>query len=231
LYGDSLKKIKVSVCSHKEQAKIATFLSLLDQRIETQSIIIEKYESLIKGISDLLLYSKSYPLRRVHLGSLCSIKKGEQVNALELTSAGSYYVMNGGMLPSGYYPQYNTNADTISISEGGNSCGYVQYNFSKFWSGGHCYTLNEISKQIFNKYLYYYLKSQEKNIQALRVGSGLPNIQKKDLERVEVQFPDYEEQEKVVKILTLFSQKIELEYRLLSVIQKQKEYLLQQMFI
>ena len=107
----------------------------------------------------------------------------------------------------------------------------MQYNSSKFWSGGHCYTLNEISNRIFNKYLYYYLKSQEKNIQALRVGSGLPNIQKKDLERFKIQFPNYEEQEKAVKILTQFSRKIEIEHCLLYVFQKQKEYLLKQMFI
>ena len=221
----------ISVPKRKEQEKIGKFLSLIDERIETQNKIIEKYESLIKGISDLLLYSKSDSLISAHLGSLCSIKKGEQVNVIELTDTDSYYVMNGGILPSGYYPNYNTSADTISISEGGNSCGYVQYNSSKFWSGGHCYTLNKINKQIFNKYLYYYLKSQEKNIQALRVGSGLPNIQKKDLERLEIQFPNYEEQEKIVNILTLFPRKIEIEYSLLSVFQKQKEYLLQQMFI
>lgn len=177
------------------------------------------------------MHNKNYSLESANLGSLCSIKKGEQVNVLELTDTGSYYVMNGGILPSGYYPNYNTSADTISISEGGNSCGYVQYNSSKFWSGGHCYTLNEISNRIFNKYLYYYLKSQEKNIQALRVGSGLPNIQKKDLERFKIQFPNYEEQEKTVKILTQFSRKIEIEYRLLYAFQKQKEYLLKQMFI
>lgn len=138
---------------------------------------------------------------------------------------------SGGVSPSGYYPNYNTSADTISISEGGNSCGYVQYNSSNFWSGGHCYTLNDISKRILNKYLYYYLKFQEKKIQALRVGSGLPNIQKKDLERFKIQFPNHEEQEKIVRILTQFSQKNEIEYSLLYGLQKQKEYLLQQMFI
>ena len=231
LDSETIFSLQIALPNKIEQSKIAKILSLLDQRIATQNKIIEKYESLIKGISDLLLHNKNYSIESVNLGSLCSIKKGEQVNALELTDTGSYYVMNGGMLPSGYYPNYNTSTDTISISEGGNSCGYVQYNSSKFWSGGHCYTLNEISNRIFNKYLYYYLKSQEKNIQALRVGSGLPNIQKKDLERFKIQFPNYEEQEKAVKILTQFSRKIEIEHCLLYVFQKQKEYLLKQMFI
>ncbi len=92
--------------------------------------------------------------------------------------------MNGGILPSGYHSEYNSDAETISISEGGNSCGYIQYNYYKFWSGGHCYTLNKINKKIKSKYLYYYLKANENKIMALRVGSGLPNIQKSALEKI-----------------------------------------------
>jgi type I restriction enzyme S subunit len=56
--------------------------------------------------------------------------------------------MNGGILPSGYHSEYNSDAETISVSEGGNSCGYIQYNYYKFWSGGHCYTLNKINKKL-----------------------------------------------------------------------------------
>ena len=76
----------------------------------------------------------------MYLGDLCDIKKGTQINKSALSNKGPYYVMNGGIVPSGYYDLYNTNANTISISEGGNSCGYVQYNYTPFWSGGHCYT-------------------------------------------------------------------------------------------
>ena len=221
----------ISIPSKEEQAKIADLLYLIDQRITTQSKIIEKYESLIKGIVDLLLHCENYPFKRINLGSLCSIKKGEQINTSKLLDKGIYYVMNGGITPSGYHTEYNTESGTISISEGGNSCGYVQFNFSKFWSGGHCYTLNEISSQILNEYLYFYLKSQEKSIMALRVGSGLPNIQKRDLEMIEVQYPDYIRQKEVVKTLSLLSDKIKIENSLLSVLLKQKQYLLNQMFI
>ena len=91
--------------------------------------------------------------------------------------------MNGGIDLSGYYDRYNTSANTISISEGGNSCGYVQYNNVPFWSSGHCYTLQNIKEGYHNLFLYHYLKAREKEIMALRIGSGLPNIQKKDLEK------------------------------------------------
>jgi type I restriction enzyme S subunit len=162
---------------------------------------------------------------------LCQLKKGEQINGLKLSSGGDFYVMNGGIEPSGYYSKYNSEGNTISISEGGNSCGYVQYNSSRFWSGGHCYTLNNINKKILTKYLYYYLKNQEKNIMELRVGSGLPNIQKKELDRFQVKYPSLEKQQEIVRILDSLSDKIETERAIHTAYQTQKKYLLSNMFI
>ena len=75
------------------------------------------------------------------LTDIASIQKGEQINKSVLLDEGNYYVLNGGMTPSGYTNSYNTNENTISISEGGNSCGFIALNTEKFWSGGHNYTL------------------------------------------------------------------------------------------
>ncbi len=56
LYGEHLKAIKTYNPTLPEQQKIAKLLSLLDDRIDTQNKIIEKYESLIKGLNNILLY-------------------------------------------------------------------------------------------------------------------------------------------------------------------------------
>ncbi|QRQ59984.1 restriction endonuclease subunit S [Sphingobacterium multivorum] len=228
---ESIKGIKLFTPILDEQLKIASFLSLIDERIQTQSKIIKQLETLIKG-----LYQKIFELNRFQfsilpLKSLCTIKKGEQINASKLSETGIYYVMNGGILPSGYHSEYNSDAEIISISEGGNSCGYVQYNHTKFWSGGHCYTLNNIDKIIKNKYLYYYLKANENKIMALRVGSGLPNIQKSTLEKFEVKITNLYEQEKVVLALGSLSTKIAVESKLLEQYEIQKKHLLQNLFI
>ena len=79
------------------------------------------------------------------LSQIAKITKGQQLNKTCLFSHGDYYVLNGGVEPSGYYDKWNTEANTISISEGGNSCGYVNYNSERFWSGGHCYSLSKIN--------------------------------------------------------------------------------------
>ena len=54
--ANELKKIHTNIPSKAEQEKLVSLLSLIDQRIETQKKIIEKYESLIRGISNKLLY-------------------------------------------------------------------------------------------------------------------------------------------------------------------------------
>lgn len=82
----------------------------------------------------------------------------------------------------------NVEANTISISEGGNSCGYVQFNACPFWSGGHCYTIQNTTDNVKTEYLYQFLKSKESEIMKLRIGSGLPNIQKKDLAKFKIEY-------------------------------------------
>ena len=139
--------------------------------------------------------------------------------------------MNGGITPSGYFSEHNVPAGTISISEGGNSCGYVQFNEEPFWSGGHCYSLLPISTIVDYKYIYYFLKAKQTNVMALRIGSGLPNIQKKDIERFTVSFPPMQQQKQFVKALDAVSAKIDTEKRLREEYRQQKDYLLSRMFI
>ena len=213
----------------EEQRKISQLFDLLDERIATQNKIIEDLKKLKCAIAERLFNvtdGDSVPLTEV-----CTILKGKQINSEFLSEKGKYYVMNGGTEPSGYYDKSNAPADTISISEGGNSCGYIQYNREAFWSGGHCYTLNNITPNVCKLYLYHNLKSQESSIMKLRIGTGLPNIQKKDLEKFCILLPSKAKQESISTFLTAIESKIANEEMLQNYFQEEKLYLLRQMFI
>ena len=227
--ANEVRKIVVSIPTIKEQDKIAKLLSLLDERISTQSKIIEDLKKLKSAISENLF--KDVKGNIVMLSEICEIIKGKQINGEFLSESGKYYVMNGGTEPSGYYSDYNVEANTISISEGGNSCGYVQFNPSPFWSGGHCYTIQEIADNVDNLYLYHFLKSKEDAIMKLRIGSGLPNIQKKDLAMFKIKIPTVEQQKAISTFLSSLERKAEIEERIQNAMQKEKQYLLRQMFI
>lgn len=60
-----------------EQEKIAKFLSILDERIVTQNKIIEKYESLIKGIAQHCIKESISGITYVKLGDICQISTGK----------------------------------------------------------------------------------------------------------------------------------------------------------
>ena len=226
---EMIADMPISLPSNEEQKKIGHLLALLDERIATQNKIIEDLKILKSAIAETVFNNMKGHL--TNLSAICNIVKGKQVNGEELSEKGKYYVMNGGIIPSGYYDQCNTPANTISISEGGNSCGYVQYNKSSFWSGGHCYTLQDICSGVESQYLFHYLKRYESNIMNLRIGTGLPNIQKKDLENFRIELPPSNVQKEIATCLTAIEHKILVEINWLDSVQKEKKHLLRQMFI
>ena len=164
----------------------------------------------------------------VRLGEICKIQKGKQLNKSTLTKSGKFPVINGGIEPSGYTNKYNTNENSITISEGGNSCGFVNLIIKKFWSGGHCYVLQKIKLNYL--FLYQILKINEYKIMRLRVGSGLPNIQKKDIENFKILIPKaLQEQQKIAQLLTLADKEIELLKEELETLKEQKRGLMQRL--
>ncbi len=226
----SFEKLKNYRPHIDEQTKIGSFLDLLDRRIAIQSKVIEKYESLIKALYESLIPCEG--VDSVQLGSLVQICKGKQLNAELLSETGLYYVMNGGIFPSGYYDTYNTPQNIISISEGGNSCGYVQFNHKPFWSGGHCYTLlNPNENKVHYKYLFHFLKCHQDDIMALRIGSGLPNIQKKDIEKYPIALPNYETQVQLASLFDTINCKKENGIESLRQYKIMKSFLLSELFI
>jgi type I restriction enzyme, S subunit len=162
------------------------------------------------------------------LDSICNIVKGEQLNKLDLEKSGDYPCINGGIEPSGYTNKWNRFEHTITISEGGNSCGYVNFLKVKFWSGGHCYSLQNIKEGFDFDFLYYALKGNEYKIMGLRVGSGLPNIQQKAIKSFEIQYPeDKPEQTRIAEILSTADEAIAHTEALIAKYQRIKTGLMQ----
>ena len=137
----------------------------------------------------------------IKLGDITMFSKGEQINGDLLIKDGQYDYLNGGINPSGKWNSYNVAGNTITISEGGNSSGYVNYMSNNFWCGAHCYYLyNTLCDR---KYLYYSLKSQQKRLMGIRSGACMPNIKKNDLANFMLKFhEDDKVQKKIAEIFT-----------------------------
>ncbi|MDD7350204.1 MAG: restriction endonuclease subunit S [Clostridiales bacterium] len=130
---------------------------------------------------------------RVKLSDITQYSKGVQINGDELVDNGDYIYLNGGINPSGRWTESNVGANTVTISEGGNSSGYINYITEPFWCGAHCYYLFNGPKN--TKYLYYALKSQQDRLFAIRSGACMPNIKKSDLGKFEFEFDTNEQKQ------------------------------------
>jgi len=230
--SNEYKKLPLNIPSLDEQKKISDFLESIDSKINLLKKKYEYYQEFKKYLMQQIFAGKlRFDYEILKLKDISKINKGKQLNKDAMIENGKYYVLNGGKEPSGYTNEWNTSENTITISEGGNSCGYVNFNTEKFWSGGHCYYLSDLHENVDDYYLYSYLKFKEEFIMRLRVGSGLPNIQKGDIENIKIQIVSKNDQNKISKLLLSADKKI-------NSIQIQKENfenfkkgLLQQMFV
>ena len=215
----TFENLEISLPPLDEQKRIASALSKIDAYLENTIKLIEEKERFKRGIAKKLLTCKegeNIPEARFKgfedewetktLSSISNIKKGEQKNKLDLIADGKYPVLNGGMNFLGYCNSYNREANTITISEGGNA-GYVNFIKEKFWSSSHCYTLHDL--KIDKYFLYQCLKNSEKRLMKLQLGMALKNIRQSEIVEFELNIPkSIKEQEKIGGYLSLLDKEI-----------------------
>ena len=229
--SSDIRKFKVLLPPLTEQKSIASLLETWDTAIEKTEALIEAKEKRFKWLLKRLINDQqdNPKWQKVKLVDVCKIQKGTQLNRLKMIENGKYPALNGGIEPSGYTDKWNTPANTITISEGGNSCGYVNYTRTKFWSGGHCYSLIGLSAKADTKFVYYQLKRKQQNIMKLRVGSGLPNIQKGDIENFLFALPSIPQQLSIATLLDKAQHEIDLLKQLVEQYRTQKQGLMQKL--
>ena len=204
--GD-LRRFPIQLPPLPEQRAIATALSDVDGLLGGLDRLIAKkhdlkqaaMQQLLTGQTRLPGFHGEWEVKR--LGEVASLSKGTQLHSDETEEGGKFAHLNGGITPSSYTNKSNTPANTIAISEGGNSCGFVQFMTESYWCGGHCYSVtpNGIDKL----FLYHALKGQQTAIMGLRVGSGLPNVQKTGLLAFKLRSPaTHPEQTAIAEVLT-----------------------------
>ena len=223
LYGEHLKNIKTINPSLNEQKKIANLLSLLDERISTQNKIIEKLQSLIKGIAqNIVRYNKP----NVRLSD-CLSCSSSTLQESDVSEHGTYpvYGANGVV---GYLDNYNTENEAIYIIKDGSGVGSTSYVTGKCSATG---TLNILrAKEGYSlQYLYYMLKVF--NFEPYKTGMAIPHIYFKDYGKAKVFCPTYKEQLQYARLLSAIDKRLTVEHGLLTSLSLQKQYLLRQMFI
>ncbi len=224
---EGLSKISLYFPSIEEQRKIAGFLSLIDERIATQNKIIEKYESLIKGLR-VCCMQRVYG-NNVHLSEIAQIYQPQTISSTELTEDGFLVYGANGII--GKYKDYNHETEQICITCRGNTCGMVNYTKPMSWITGNAMVINtdKYQDKVYKRYLYHFLSTY--NFNSIISGSGQPQIVRTPLEKLKITLPPISEQKQKAMILDRIQDKIDINHKVLNLYIRQKQYLLCQMFI
>lgn len=207
----TLKSLVFRYPSRSEQSRIADILTDFDQQISSAAQLIAKHRDAKAAAAHHLLSLDADGMTyvRVPLGDIATVDKGDQLGRADMDPMGTVPVWNGGIAPSGYTNAPNVVDRVVTISEGGNSCGWVGRPAGPFWLGGHCYAVRPRRPDLPMAFLYQVLKFHEAQIMALRVGSGLPNIQKARLKAFAIEAPISEQDaNRVAQILDNLDEQI-----------------------
>ncbi len=209
--------------SKEERNKIALFLRIIDERISTQKKIIEKYESLIRGLCEQLTRqgTKNKAINE------CLDCHTSTLQESSVSGTGEYPVY-GATGVCGYTNFNDVKDDGILIIKDGASVGTTYYARGSY---SHIGTLNRLTarKGVNLLYVYYCLKVM--NFSPYKTGLAIPHIYFKDYGKHRIWCPSYEEQLHIANILTQIDDKIHVEKSLLEQLNSQKRYMLNQLFI
>ena len=221
--ANEVRKIQVSVPSDVEQQKIAELLSLIDERIATQNKIIEKLQSLIKGLAVALTTKEKANIAI----SQCLECHSSTLQESEVLSSGLCKVFGANGLV-GYKDVPQMNGDAILVIKDGSGVGTVSYAQGKFSVIG---TLNYLTVIGNNDLRYLYFALSVFNFQPYKTGMAIPHIYFKDYGKAKIYCPSLAEQKRVANVLDKLESKLFVEQELLASFNQQKLYLLGKMFI
>ena len=235
----SMESFSVYIPKSKEQRKIADLLRLIDERIATQNKIIDKLQSLIKGIVDCTILRKE---KNAIVGDVCSIS--EQIRAeaniddiitvrlhgngvckssaenLQL-GATQYYRRSAGQL---IYGKQNFHNGAIGIVPISLDNGITSKDIPSF----------DIDEMKCNSvYLLAQLQSPQyyKPAEALTTGTGSKRLKEETFLKMPIVLPNKREQDNIAVLIHRASMNLDHAKRLLELLSIQKQFLLRQMFI
>lgn len=238
--------------NHKERTKISELFRLLDERIAAQTKIIEKLQSLIKGLNDSLYkqYGNAITTSFSDLGHSYSGLSGK---SSEDFGSGKPFITYLNVYSNSVVNENEYQYVRINDGEKQNivQCGDVLFTLSsetpeevgvgsvylgidEVFLNSFCFGFHIDNKELaYPPYFSYYVSSTpfRKFIYPFAQGSTRFNLCKADFEKASIKLPSLNNQKHIYAILNSITEKIETEKNLLEYYTTQKQYLLRQMFI
>ncbi len=136
------------------------------------------------------------------LGEVAEIIRGKRVVKKDLAEEGMFAVFQNSMKPLGYYDKSNAPAQTTFIICAG-AAGEIGFMKDAFWAADDVYYFKN-NQNLNNKYLYYFLLTQQIKISQQVRRASIPRLSKSSFDKLLIPIPPIEEQERIVAILDKF---------------------------
>ena len=228
LYGEHLKGVKTINPCLTEQKKIASLLTLLDERIATQNKIIDKLQSLIKGIRNDVFGNlrKNIGFNAV-VGDVLDYEQPQSyiVEDTEYTNEGTPVLTANKAFVLGYTSETNgiyDKGDCIIFDDFTLDCKYVDFPFKVKSSAIKILTAKnkELLRYTFEFLKYLDLSTEEHKRHYIA-----------ETQNQEIILPTEQMVKTIAHIFSTLSLRMETAVKQRNVFEKQKQYLLRQMFI
>jgi type I restriction enzyme S subunit len=241
LSGTIIKNIDVSYPSLCEQKELASFFTILDQRIETQSQIIKELETLMKGLRHCIYLRDVFhkASQEVMLGDLLNeYSKKNTANNLAPVAVGKFGIRKrediySKDLSNDYSKNKVIMKDTLTIGMGSTQIDFGVLCEDERYCVSPAYTTYKI-RSVSSKYLEQFLicinslLSKKYMIVGARQGKS---VDKSELLNHRIAIHSQREQTKISELFCRVESRLETERRLLKAYTDQKKYLLANMFI
>lgn len=139
------------------------------------------------------------------IADISTVLRGKRLTKNELTIAGAFPVFHGGLEPLGFYSQKNREADTTMVINVGASAGTVGFCERDFWSSDGCFCISH-SEHALSKYVYYVLVNQQSFLMSKVRKAGIPTLDAKVVENLQIPLPPLAVQQEIVRILDSFTE-------------------------
>ena len=214
-----------------EQKKIACFLNLIEARLDTQKKIIEEIHLLKKTICDTY---RKLNCSKFKIKDLGKIGRGRVISSSEISKQKnpqypvySSQTMNDGIM--GYLDDYDFEGEYITWTTDGANAGTVFYHNERFNCTNVCGTIKITNKIIDPFYMSLILQYESKKYVSLNLAN--PKLMNNTMASIEIKVPPMTYQLEITKIVKSINKKLDNEVKILKLYQKQKDYLLEHMFI
>lgn len=149
---------------------------MLNDNLEAQAINLYKAELKVCATDEIITGT---------ISDIGEFVRGKNITAAEMVE-GNIPVISAGLQPSGHHHKSNVSGPSITVSGSGVNAGYVSFHLHDIWAADCSYN----NSSCYVHCLYVMMKDIQAQITELQKGTAQPHVYPKELNPLEITYPN-----------------------------------------